>query len=144
MNVRITVNKALNNGAIIRPPNQNRSINRLGKRTRKDQIPTAVGFPSEREVRLPERSAPSYIVVNQCVLQQVVTHAESVIQPARKNASTGTVSLGRSRRRFTCRGLRDGRMNAALIRRDNQPSWCRAGEIVNPEAVAGSRLQLDQ
>jgi hypothetical protein len=59
VNVRITVDKALNNGAIIRPPNQNRSISRLGKRTRKDQIPTAVGFPSEREVRLPELCLPA-------------------------------------------------------------------------------------
>ena len=78
MNVRITVNEALNNGAIIRPPNENCSISRLGQGTCEDQIPTAVGFPREREMRLPEHRAPSYVVVNQCVLQQVVTHAVSV------------------------------------------------------------------
>ena len=75
VNVRITVNDALNNGAIIRPPNENRSISRRGKGTCEDQIPTAVGFPREREMRPPERFAPSDVVVNQCVLQQVVTHA---------------------------------------------------------------------
>lgn len=80
MNVRITVNEAVNNGTIVRPPHENRSISRLGKGTSEDQIPTAVGFPREREMRLPERGTPSYVVVNQCVLQQVVTHAASVIR----------------------------------------------------------------
>jgi hypothetical protein len=98
--VRITLNEALNHRAIVRPPNENRSISRLGKSTCEDQIPTAAGFPSECEMRLPERGAPSYVVVNQCVLQQVVTHAESVIRAARK-CEHATVSLCRSRRRFS-------------------------------------------
>jgi hypothetical protein len=157
VNVRITVDEALNNGAIVRPPNENRSISRLGKGTCEDQIPTAVGFPREREMGLPERGAPSYVVVNQCVLQQVVTHAASVIRAARKNASTSTVSLGRSRRSFTpiskplsmskrppgvCQpslapnfanrglsGITRRSETAALNRHDNQPSRYRANEI---------------
>ena len=48
VNVRISVNEALNNGAIIRPPNENRSIRRFGKGTCEDQVPTAMGFASER------------------------------------------------------------------------------------------------
>ncbi len=48
MNVRIAVNEALNNGAIVGPPNENRSISRLRKGTCEDQVPTAMGFPSER------------------------------------------------------------------------------------------------
>jgi hypothetical protein len=36
VNVRIAVNEALNNGAIVCPPHENRSISRLGKRTCKD------------------------------------------------------------------------------------------------------------
>ena len=47
-NVRITVNEALNNGAIVRPPNENRSISRFGKGTCEDQVSTAMGFPSKR------------------------------------------------------------------------------------------------
>jgi hypothetical protein len=47
VNVRITVNEALNNGAIVGPPNENRSIGRLGKGTREDQVSTALGFPSK-------------------------------------------------------------------------------------------------
>jgi hypothetical protein len=82
VNIRIIVNEALNNGGIVRPPNQNRSIGWFGKGTRKDQVPTAMGFPGQRQMRLPEAGAPSQIVVNQCVLQQVVTHVESVIRTA--------------------------------------------------------------
>ena len=48
MNVRIAVNEALNDGAIVRPPNENRSIRWFGKGTCEDQVPTAMGFPSER------------------------------------------------------------------------------------------------
>jgi hypothetical protein len=48
VNVRIAVNEALNNGAIIGPPNENCPISRLGKGTCEDQLPTAMGFPSER------------------------------------------------------------------------------------------------
>jgi hypothetical protein len=48
VNVWIAVNKALNNGAIVGPPNENRSIRRFGKGTCEDQVPTAMGFPSER------------------------------------------------------------------------------------------------
>jgi hypothetical protein len=59
VNIRIAVNEALDNGAIVGPPNKNRSISRLGKGTCEDQIPTAMGFPSEREMCLPEGGAPS-------------------------------------------------------------------------------------
>ena len=59
MNVRITVNEALNNGAIVRPPNENRSISRFGKGTCEDQVSTAMRFPSKRKMRLPEGGAPS-------------------------------------------------------------------------------------
>ena len=96
MNVRITVNEALNNGAIVGPPNQNRSIRRLGKGACEDQVPTAVGLPREREMRLAERGAPSYVVTNQRVLQHVVTHEASVVCGGRRNASTSRVSLRRS------------------------------------------------
>jgi len=48
VNVRIAVNEALNSGAIVCPPNENRSIRRFGKGTCEDQVPTAMGFPSER------------------------------------------------------------------------------------------------
>ena len=48
VNVRIAVYKALNDGAIVCPPNENRSISRLGKRTCEDQVPAAMGFPSKR------------------------------------------------------------------------------------------------
>jgi hypothetical protein len=48
VNVRITVDEVLNNGAIVRPPNENRSISRLGKGTCEDQVSTAMGFPSKR------------------------------------------------------------------------------------------------
>jgi len=48
VNVRIVVNEALNNGAIVGPPNQNSSISRFGEGTCEDQVPTAMGFPSER------------------------------------------------------------------------------------------------
>jgi hypothetical protein len=48
VNVRIAVNEALNNRAIGRPPDENRSISRLGKGACEDQVPTAMGFPSER------------------------------------------------------------------------------------------------
>ena len=85
MNIRIAVNEALNNGAIIGPPNENRSISRLGKGTCKNQVPPPMGFPTEREMHLPEGGAPSYIVINQYVLQQVVTHVESVILAARED-----------------------------------------------------------
>jgi hypothetical protein len=47
-NVRIAVNEALNIGAIVCPPNESRSIRRLGKGACEDQVPTAVGLPSER------------------------------------------------------------------------------------------------
>jgi len=48
VDIRIIVNEALNNGGVVRPPNQNRSIGRFGKGTRKDQVPTAMGFPGQR------------------------------------------------------------------------------------------------
>ena len=48
VNVRIAVNEALNDGAIFRPPNENRSIRWFGKGTCEDQVPTATGVPSER------------------------------------------------------------------------------------------------
>lgn len=101
VNVRITVNEAVNDGAIIRPPNENRSISRLGKGTSEDQIPTAVRFPRELEMRLPERGAPSYVVVNQCVLEQVVTHAASVIRAARDQCGHGDSLACRTRRGLT-------------------------------------------
>jgi hypothetical protein len=82
VNVRILVDEALNDGTIVRPPNQRRSVNRLGEGTCQDEIPTAMGFSSEREMLLPKCRAPSYIVVNQCVLQQVVTHGEIVVPAA--------------------------------------------------------------
>ena len=47
MNVRIAVNEALDNGAIVGPPNEHRSISRFGKGTCKNQVPTAMGFPGE-------------------------------------------------------------------------------------------------
>jgi hypothetical protein len=47
-NVRIAVSEPLNNGAIVGPPNKNRSIRRFGKGTCQYQVPTAMGFPSER------------------------------------------------------------------------------------------------
>ena len=74
--------EAFNDGAIVRPPNENRSISRFGKGTCKDQVPTVMGFPSQRKMHLPERGAPSQIVINQCVLQQVVTHVKSVVRAA--------------------------------------------------------------
>ena len=37
-----------------------------------------MGFPRERQMLLPKCGAPSEIVINQCVLEQVVTHVESV------------------------------------------------------------------
>jgi hypothetical protein len=77
-NVRIAVNEALNDGAIVGPPDKNRSIRRFGKGACEDQVATVMGFPSEREMLIPEGGAPSEIVLNQCVLQQVVTHVESV------------------------------------------------------------------
>jgi hypothetical protein len=46
--------------AIVGPPNENRSISRLGKGTCEDhQVLTAMGFQSQREMRLPEGGAPS-------------------------------------------------------------------------------------
>jgi hypothetical protein len=59
VNVRITVNEALYDGAILGPPNENRSISRLGKGTCEDQVSTALGFPSKRQMRLPEGGALS-------------------------------------------------------------------------------------
>jgi hypothetical protein len=47
-NVRIAVSEALNNGAIVCPPNEYRSIRGFGKGTCEDQVPTAMGFPSQR------------------------------------------------------------------------------------------------
>ena len=47
-NVRIAVNETLNDGAIVDPPNKNRSIRRFGKGACEDQVPTTMGFPSER------------------------------------------------------------------------------------------------
>ena len=47
-NVRIVVNETLNDGAIVGPPNQNRSIRRFGEGAGEDQVPPAKGFPSER------------------------------------------------------------------------------------------------
>ena len=79
-NVRITVNEALNDGGIVRPPNENRSVGRFGEGTCQDQVPTAMGFPRQRQMRVPEGGAPSQIIVDQCVLQQVVTHALSVYE----------------------------------------------------------------
>jgi hypothetical protein len=76
--VRIAVNEALNDGAIVGPPNKNRSIRRVGKGACEDQVPTAMGFASERQMLIPEGGAPSKIVINQCVFQQVVSHGESV------------------------------------------------------------------
>ena len=52
MNVRIAGNEALNNRAIFGPPNENRSISRLAKGTCEDQVPTAMGFQSQRQMRL--------------------------------------------------------------------------------------------
>jgi hypothetical protein len=46
VNVRIAVNEALNNGAIVCPPHENRSISQIRKRTCEDQVPTAMGLPS--------------------------------------------------------------------------------------------------
>jgi hypothetical protein len=48
VDVRITVDETLNDGTIIRPPDQSRSIDRLGEGTGEDEIATAMGFPSER------------------------------------------------------------------------------------------------
>ena len=47
-NVWIVVDEALNHRAITCPPNQDRSIRRFGKGTCEDEVPTAMGFPSER------------------------------------------------------------------------------------------------
>ena len=77
-NVRIAVNETLNDGAIVGPPNKNRSIRRFGEGACEDQVPPAMGFPSKRKMLIAEAGAPSEIVINQCVLQQVVTHVESV------------------------------------------------------------------
>jgi hypothetical protein len=82
VNVWITVNEPLNDGAIVRTPNENRSISRLGKGACEEQVTTAVGFPREREMRLPERGAPGHVVVDQRVLQHVVSHAASVVSAA--------------------------------------------------------------
>jgi hypothetical protein len=83
VNVRIPVNEPLKNRANVCLPNENGSISRLGKGTREDQISTVVGFPREPKMCVPERGASSYAVVNQCVLQQVVTHAAGVVRAAR-------------------------------------------------------------
>ena len=40
-------------------------------------------------MRLPEGGAPSYIVINQCVLKQVVTHVESVVPAAQADWPPG-------------------------------------------------------
>jgi len=48
VNVRIAVSEALNDGAIVCPPNKHRSISRFGKGTCEDQAPMAMGVPSER------------------------------------------------------------------------------------------------
>jgi hypothetical protein len=41
------MSEALNNGAIVGPPNQNRSISRLGKSTCQDQVSAIMSFPGE-------------------------------------------------------------------------------------------------
>jgi hypothetical protein len=64
VNVGITVDEALDDGAIVRLPNQDRSIRGLGKGTCEDQVPTAMGFAREREMRLSECRASSDVVVN--------------------------------------------------------------------------------
>ena len=46
VDIRIIVNEALNNGAIVGPPSEYRSIGRLRKGTCEDQVPTPMGFPS--------------------------------------------------------------------------------------------------
>ena len=75
--VGIIVNKALDDGAIVGPPDKNRSIRWFGQRAGKNQLSTAMGLPSEREVLIPEGGSPGEIVIDQCVLQQVVTHGQA-------------------------------------------------------------------
>ena len=93
-NVRIAVDETLNDGAIVGPPNKNRSIRRFGKGAGEDQVPTEMGFPRELEMLIPDGGAPSEVVINQCVLQQVVTHMESVYGPTTDGqvASSGALA----------------------------------------------------
>ncbi len=44
----IAFDGTLNDGGIVGPPDKNRSIGRFGKGACKDQLPTPMGFPSER------------------------------------------------------------------------------------------------
>ena len=46
--VGIALNETFNDGAIVAPPNKDRSIRRFGKRAGEDQVASAMGFPSER------------------------------------------------------------------------------------------------
>ena len=64
-NVRIVLGEALNHGAIVCPPDEDRSIRRLGKRTSQDQVPASVCLAGERQMRLPQCGATSQVVVNQ-------------------------------------------------------------------------------
>jgi hypothetical protein len=50
-------------------------------------------------MRLPEGGAPSKVVVNQCVFQQVVTHVESVGYGRRMRVAAGRLTLGIARAR---------------------------------------------
>jgi hypothetical protein len=59
LNVRIAVSEALDNRAIVRPPNENRPIGRFSKRTREDQVATTLGFPSEPQMGLAEGDTSS-------------------------------------------------------------------------------------
>ena len=77
-NVGIAVDEALNDGAIVGPPDKNRSISRFGKGAGEDQVPAAMSVPSKREMLIPEGRASSEIVVDQRVLEKVVTHGKSV------------------------------------------------------------------
>jgi hypothetical protein len=93
-NVGIAVDETLDDGAIVGPPDKNRSIRRFGKGAGKDQVSTAMGFPRELQMLIPECGAPSEVVINQCVLQQVVTHVEIVNGPTTDGqvASSGALA----------------------------------------------------
>jgi hypothetical protein len=65
-------------------------------------------------MRFPEGGAPSQIVINQCVLQQVVTHVESVVRTA---LHSGTLEL-RAREQVANRG---GNQDLARLRYAENP-----------------------
>jgi hypothetical protein len=77
-NIRIVAGEPLDDGAIVRPPNEDRSVRRFGNGTCEDQVPTSMGFPSKRQMRLSQGGPTSQVVIDQYVLQQVVAHGESV------------------------------------------------------------------